>query len=79
MAIDTFGQFAKLCPSYARNIDMTKEQQLDLVEAYLATERRLSNPDGRPHWAYDINRALALIELRDALKAETQALEEVAA
>ena len=60
-------QFGKLCPSYARNIDMTNEQMLTLVEAYLATERSLSE---NGHWAYDLNRHLALAELRDALKAE---------
>jgi hypothetical protein len=67
MTIDTFGQFAKLCPSYSRSIDMPKEDQLYLVECHLGGERLLSD---KGHWAYDLNRHIALIELRDALKAE---------
>jgi hypothetical protein len=65
--IDTQAQFAKLLPSYARDIDLPKGQQLELVEAYLSTERDLSD---RGHWAYDLNRHIALIELKDALVAE---------
>jgi hypothetical protein len=72
--IDTFGQFSKLFPSYSRNIDLTKEQQLELVEAEIAVESRLSNQDGKVHWDYNINSPLALIELRDALKAEMKEL-----
>lgn len=67
MIIDTWGQFAKLCPSYSRNIDLTKAQQLEVVEGNLSVLRRLSDSG---HWAYCLNSHLALVELRDALKAE---------
>ncbi len=65
--IDTFGQFAKLFPSYSRCIDLAKDQQLDLVAGSLLAETALMEKN---HWAYDINRHQALYELRDALREE---------
>ena len=74
--IDSWGQFAKLFPSYSRNINLTKAQQLDLVQDSLVSERSLSD---RGHWAYCLNRHLALVELRDALMAECGVREHEAA
>jgi hypothetical protein len=68
--IDTWGQFSKLFPSYSRCFDTTTKQKLYLVERGIRVQVRLSNGEKLAHWAYDLNRHLALIELRDALKEE---------
>jgi hypothetical protein len=71
--IDILGQFQKLCVSYSRCIDLDREQMLKLVLDEIDGEVKRSMRADRPHWAYDINRLIALRELRDAIIAEMRA------
>lgn len=67
--VDIEAQFEKLLPyaaSYSRNL--TDEQMLKLVENAIGREVNLGKGEHRAY--YDLNKHLALAELRDALKRE---------
>jgi len=67
---DISRQFAKLCPRFA-DLDMTCQERLETVENALAASRRAAGRSEQlPHWTYDANRHLALVELRNALGIE---------
>ncbi len=70
--VDVFSQFQKLCPAHRGGL--SAKEKLGVVERQLAATRALS---ARAHWAYDLNRHEALIELRNAL-ADACARREVA-
>ena len=64
--VDIESQFKKLCP-FERTGDVSTEVMLKAVNGAVRSQVSLGH---RNHWAYDLNRHQALIELRDALKAE---------
>ena len=66
-AIDIPSQFRKLCPSYSRSIDMSRDEMKKLVNQKLEGMRRLGSDN---HWAYDLNTHMALIELKKAMEAD---------
>lgn len=60
--IDIPNQFAKLCPFQPSG--RTPAEMLDAVDAGLAACKQAS---ASRHWTYDLNRHVALAELRRAL------------
>lgn len=71
--VDIFEQFEKLCPAHRGALPA--EEKLKIVERQIRAARALSE---RGHWAYDLNRHAALVELRDVLKTMLSTREEAA-
>jgi hypothetical protein len=65
--VDIEAQFDKLCTGYGCHDTHDNEQMHSIVVFELSKE---ASRGSSGHWTYDLNRHQALIELRDALKAE---------
>lgn len=65
--IDIDAQFEKLCAGYGCHDTYNNKQMNAIVVFELSRE---ASRGSRGHWTYDMNRHLALIELRDAIKLE---------